>query len=138
MAIDFGSAIRMFRADGTLDPDLGGPLLTGPRVALEAAAVTIMTHLGGLWYDDAKGVTTPLQDLVNFTGTDGELQRIAGEYGAAVEDQVEQIVSAQFIVRRVDKGVAVGGSIALSSGLVAPLVASLADALTVLFPTVPA
>lgn len=134
-SLDYGSAIRMFRADGTLDPDLDGPMLTGPRVALEAVAVTLFTLVGSNPYDRNMGVRLPLPALINYTGSDASLRRIEAEYAAAARTQVEMVGAARFAFSRTSRGLALTGAVTTSSGLTAPLVASVADAIKVLFPT---
>jgi hypothetical protein len=136
--LDYGSAIRMFAADGTLDADFDGPLLTGPRVALEGVGVVLFTLINSNPYDLNMGVARPLPSLINYTGTDGELRRIEADYVSAARRQVANVITARFAFQRIARGLALTGAITTADGLVSPLVATVADAIKVLFPTVPA
>lgn len=136
--VDYGSALRMFRDDGTLGPDLDGPLVTGPRVALEGVGVVLFTRVSSDPYDLNLGVKYSLPDLLNFTAGDDLLRRIEADYAVAARTQVANVIGARFAFRRVDRGLALSGSVTTIEGLASPLVASVTDAIKVLFPTVPA
>ncbi len=135
--LDYGSAVRMFAADGTLDPDFDGPMLTGPRVALEGVGVELFTLAGSNPYDLNMGVPRPLPGLVNFTGGDAALHRIEGDYVVAAL-RVANVLRARFAFQRIARGLVLTGAISTADGIISPLVATVVDAIKVLFPTVPA
>lgn len=136
--LDYGSALRMFADDGTLDADFDGPLLTGPRVALEGVGVVLYTRINSDPYDRNLGVPRPLPVLVNFTGQDGELRRIEADYVSAARRQVANVIASRFAFQRIPRGLVLTGAISTADGRVSPLVATVTDAIKVLFPTVPA
>ncbi len=135
--LDYGSAVRMFGPDGTLDADLDGPMITGRRVALEGVGVVIFTLIGSNPYDRNMGVPRPLPSLVNFTGRDGELRRIEGDYVTAARLQVANVRAARFAFQRTARGLVLTGAITTAEGIVSPLVATVADALRVLSAGIP-
>ena len=136
MAIDYGSAVRMFTLAGALEPDLDGPLITGPRVALEGVGVVIMTQASSVPWAPTDGVARPLYSLINFTGGDAELRRIEADYASAAE-QVSNVITARFAFQRTLRGLSISGAISTAAGLTLPLVATVGDAVKILFPTVP-
>lgn len=135
--LDYGSAIRMFGDDGTLDADFDGPLLTGPRVALEGVGVELYTLIGSCPYDRNMGVPRPLPGLINFTGSDYELHRIEADYVVAARG-VANVITARFAFQRIPRGLVLTGALTTADGIISPLVATVADVIKVLFPTVPA
>ena len=135
--LDYGSAVRMFADDGTLDANLDGPLLTGARVALEGVGVELYTLAGSNPYDRNMGVARPLPGLVNFSGGDAELHRIEADYVVAAR-KVANVITARFAFQRIARGLVLTGAITTADGIVSPLVATVTDAIKVLFPTVPA
>lgn len=134
LVIDYGSAVRMFRSDGTLDPDLDGPMITGPRVALEGVGVLLMTKAGSVPWSSFSGVARPLPSLINSTPSDPELRRIEADYAAAAPAQVGNVVSARFAFQRTAAGLRLAGLITTSTGVVSPLVAAVGDVIKILFP----
>lgn len=134
--------------ESTFDPVTGlpsmgfdRPQITGPRVALEGCARTIMTQLGSLFWDTTQGVRVPAQKLLNMTPTDADLVRIQSEWGAACVAQVDGVTSATFSIARDSTGKAIKfrGSIGLATVGVLPISGTLAgaaaDAFAFLFPS---
>jgi hypothetical protein len=136
---DYGVSMSSFTlVDGVYRPgwSLNGPEVTGVRIPIESAGVTIMTRRGsktGLFYSPQTGVDHPVQDLVNSDLTATDFRRLAAEYTSAVVEQVDAIHGAQFGFTRIGKGVEVRVVLVLREGRY-PLQVSAGEAIAVLFP----
>lgn len=130
---DHGSAVSVFRPDGTIDADYDGEEITGVRVVLEDVAQTLMTDVGAIFYAPTEGVIHTLQSLINSTHDDAALRRIEDEYAAAAEEQCEGVVKAIFKFSRIEKGLRLTGRIYTDEGP-GVLDVTATDALRVLFP----
>ena len=136
MAINYGSDTSTWGPDGRPSMGFDRPDITGIRVVLEAAARTITTPLGELFFDTTIGVTRPLQSLVNADLSDADLVNIAGEWAQAVREQVDFVTRARFVITRdaTGKNLSFVATIWTADGAF-PLLGSAGDALKVLFPS---
>lgn len=137
MAIDTGTDIATYAADGTPSLGLDAPEVSGVTAVLQDVAHVITTRRGVVFYDTSLGVPVPAGDIYNSTPDDAALVRIAGEWSDAAKEQVDAVSRARFVLSRLadGKGVKFVGTISTADGTF-PLSGTAGEVVSILFPKV--
>jgi len=96
--VDYGEAINLVRADGTLSADMSGPMVTGIRAAVMRVIARLTMNRGALFY--ASSVGENILDLENATNNDNDFSSLASRVAAEAEREKLGVLSARCRITR--------------------------------------
>lgn len=96
--IDYGEAINLVRANGTLSADMSGPMVTGIRAVVMRVIGRLTMRAGALFY--ASSVGQNVLDLENSTSADGTFSSLASRIAAEAERETLGVTSARCRITR--------------------------------------
>ena len=96
--VDYGEAINLVRADGTLSADISGPMVTGIRAVIMRVIARLTMRRGSLFY--ALSVGENVLDLENATNNDNDFSSLASRVAAEDEREKLGVLSARCRITR--------------------------------------
>ncbi len=96
--VDYGEAINLVRADGTLSADMSGPMVTGIRAVIMRVIARLTMRRGSLFY--ALSVGENVLDLENATNNDNDFSSLASRVAAEAEREKFGVLSARCRITR--------------------------------------
>ncbi len=96
--VDYGEAINLVRADGTLSADMSGPMVTGIRAVIMRVIARLTMRRGSLFY--ALSVGENVLDLENATSNDNDFSSLASRVAAEAEREKLGVLSARCRITR--------------------------------------
>ncbi len=96
--VDYGEAINLVRADGTLSADMSGPMVTGIRAVIMRVIARLTMRRGSLFY--ALSVGENVLDLENATNNDNDFSSLASRVAAEAEREKLGVLSARCRITR--------------------------------------
>ena len=96
--VDYGEAINLVRADGTLSADMSGPMVTGIRAVVMRVIGRLTMSRGALFY--ASSVGENILDLENATNNDNDFSSLASRVAAEAEREKLGVLSARCRITR--------------------------------------
>lgn len=96
--VDYGEAINLVRADGTLSADMSGPMVTGIRAVVMRVIARLTMNRGALFY--ASSVGENILNLGNATNNDNDFSSLASRVAAEAEREKLGVLSARCRITR--------------------------------------
>jgi len=96
--VDYGEAINLVRADGTLSADMSGPMVTGIRAVVMRVIARLTMNRGALFY--ASSVGENILNLENATNNDNDFSSLASRVAAEAEREKLGVLSARCRITR--------------------------------------
>ena len=96
--VDYGEAVNLVRADGTLSADMSGPMVTGIRAVIMRVIARLTMRRGSLFY--ALSVGENVLDLENATNNDNDFSSLASRVAAEAEREKLGVLSARCRITR--------------------------------------
>lgn len=96
--VDYGEAVNLVRADGTLSADMSGPMVTGIRAVAMRVIARLTMNRGALFY--ASSVGENVLNLENATNNDSDFSSLASRVAAEAEREKLGVLSARCRITR--------------------------------------
>jgi hypothetical protein len=96
--VDYGEAVNLVRADGTLSADMSGPMATGIRAVVMRVIARLTMNRGALFY--ASSVGENILNLENATNNDNDFSSLASRVAAEAEREKLGVLSARCRITR--------------------------------------